>query len=96
MLQFENGSKYNGLTIDGWNKAHTEEVAGNLNDLSEKNIDTLYIQACNTGLIDFWEVEGQNAASILSSKISNGITYAWDGSVAFGPNSYIQGFNNFF
>lgn len=48
MLQFENGSKYNGLTIDGWNKAHTEEVAGNLNDLSEKNIDTLYIQACNT------------------------------------------------
>jgi hypothetical protein len=41
-------------------------------------------------------VEGQNAASILSSKISNGITYAWDGSVAFGPNSYIQGFNNFF
>ena len=96
MLQFENGSKYNGLTIDGGNKAHTEEVAGNLNDLSEKNIDTLYIQACNTGLIDFWEVEGQNAASILSSKISNGITYAWDGSVAFGPNSYIQGFNNFF
>lgn len=96
MLLFEEGSYYNGLTIDGKNSKN-EEVAGELNELDKKNINNLYIQACNTGLVAVYEVGEINVAKILSTKIADdGITYAWDGSVSFGPSAIKQGINNFF
>ncbi len=84
MLQFEDGSSYNALTIDGWNKAGEELVAGDIHDLTSKNIANLYIQACNTGMLAGYAKNTENVASILSNKISNdGMVYSWDGSVSF-------------
>lgn len=51
MLQFQNGSSYNALTLSGLNKAN-DLTAGSLHDLEEKDISELYIQACNGGHID--------------------------------------------
>ncbi len=85
MLLFEEGSYYNALTLNGLNSKE-ELVAGNLHSLQEKEIDTLYIQACNTGHIDALYDENygrENVASIMSKKIGDGVTYAWDGSVSF-------------
>lgn len=91
MLQFEDGSSYNALTIDGWNKAGEELVAGDIHDLTSKNIANLYIQACNTGMLAGYAKNTENVASILSNKISNdGMVYSWDGSVSFGPYNIEQ------
>ena len=88
MLQFQNGSSYNALTLSGLNKAN-DLTAGSLHDLEKKDISELYIQACNGGHIDalFDRALGnENVASVLSNKIGDGIVYAWDGSVSFYLN----------
>ena len=90
MLLFEEDSRYDALTINGKN-SRNEEVAGKLDDLNRKNISNLYIQACNTGVVALVEVGNKNAATILSTKTAdNGVTYAWDGSVSFGPSKSVQ------
>ena len=88
MLQFQNGSGYNALTLSGLNKAD-EFTAGSLHDLEKKDISELYIQACNGGHIDALfdrSIGNENVASVLSNKIGDGIVYAWDGSVSFYLN----------
>ncbi|ANU48278.1 hypothetical protein ADH76_11420 [Enterocloster clostridioformis] len=91
MLQFVDGSAYNALTIDGWNKKKNEKVAGNLHSLKKKDIVRLYLQACNAGLVDYYKVEGKNVASIMSTKLADdSAVYAWNGSVSFGPPAVIQ------
>jgi hypothetical protein len=83
MLQFYDGSSNNAMTIDGTNSKG--ESIGNLNDLEEKNINELHIQACNTGHVDAMAINGINVASLFCGKIGNNNTvYAWDGSVGFG------------
>lgn len=91
MLQFKNGSHYNALTIDGKN-SNDEDVAGNLWNLRKKDVVRLHIQACNTGLLDYYKVEHKNVASIMSTKLADdSAAYAWNGSVSFGPPAIAQG-----
>lgn len=91
MLQFEDESKYNALTTNGYNKVRDAKVAGNLHDLEKKDISRLYLQVCNAGLVDYYKVNGFNVASIMSTKLNdNAAVYAWDGSVSFGPPALAQ------
>lgn len=91
MLQFKNGSHYNALTIDRKN-SNDEDVAGNLWNLRKKDVVRLHIQACNTGLLDYYKVEHKNVASIMSTKLADdSAAYAWNGSVSFGPPAIAQG-----
>lgn len=95
MLQFVDGSKYNALTINGKNKKGDAKVAGDLHNLKKKDIVRLYLQACNTGLVDYYKVYNTNVASIMSTKLADdSATYAWNGSVSFGPPAVIQDIND--
>lgn len=89
MLQFVNGSGFNALTLNGKNKAGSDYVAGSIRDLHSKDIERLYIEACNAGLVEYTKVakdEYANVASVMSKKlIGDGAVYAWNGSVSFGP-----------
>ena len=91
MLQFVDGSKYNALTLNGKNKAGDADVAGSIQDLQGKDIERLYIEACNTGLVEYMQVEDANVASMMSKKLTgDGAVYAWNGSVSFGPPAVQQ------
>ena len=72
--------------FDGWNQE------GFLWNLRKKDVVRLHIQACNTGLLDYYKVEHKNVASIMSTKLADdSAAYAWNGSVSFGPPAIAQG-----
>ena len=96
MLQFEDGSNHNALTINGKNRVGDDNVAGDLHDLKAKDISELYIQACNCGHVGALSdplSNNENVASIFSNKIGDGTVYAWDGSVAYGVEGALSIFN---
>ena len=97
MLQFVDGSKRNALTLNGKNKAGDADVAGSIQDLQGKDIERLYIEACNAGLVEYMQLvddEYTNVASLMSKKlIGDGAVYAWNGSVSFGPPAFKQKFD---
>ena len=75
------GSSTQALSIDGKNS--DGKAIGNLSELKYKNINELQLLSCNAGHLDPYYAGNSNVASVMSEKIS-GVTYAYDGNVAFG------------
>ena len=61
---------------------------GNINDLQEKEIKELNLLSCNAGNLLTYYNEEENLASVLSKKVINGNTYAYDGNVSFGKSPW--------
>ena len=74
------------ITLNGKNKVGDADVAGSIDGLQGKDVERLYIEACNTGLVEYMQVEDANVASMMSKRLTgDGAVYAWNGSVSFGP-----------
>lgn len=79
------GSSTQALSIDGKNSAGKE--IGDLSKLTYKNINELQLLSCNAGHLDPYFAGNSNVASVMSKRVS-GVTYAYDGNVAFGNPSW--------
>ena len=79
---FESGSSTRAMSINGKNSSGGK--IGNVNDLQEKEIKELNLLSCNAGNLLTYYNEKENLASVLSKKVINGNTYAYDGNVSFG------------
>ena len=79
---FESGSSTRAMSINGKNSSCGK--IGNVNDLQEKEIKELNLLSCNAGNLLTYYNEKENLASVLSKKVINGNTYAYDGNVSFG------------
>ncbi|MDD6214127.1 MAG: RHS repeat-associated core domain-containing protein [Firmicutes bacterium] len=75
------GSSTQALSIDGKNSAG--KAIGNLSELKYKYINELQLLSCNAGHLDPYYAGNSNVASVMSKRIA-GVTYAYDGNVAFG------------
>ncbi|MDE7062632.1 MAG: hypothetical protein K2O73_05225, partial [Lachnospiraceae bacterium] len=87
-LIFESGSTENAMSIDGLNTG--DEPIGNLNDLEVKKITYgVELYSCNAGSMAAYKTVGENVASVLSTKVEDGIVYGYDGNVAFGKGAWM-------
>jgi RHS repeat-associated protein len=78
-LIMEEGSGTEALSVDGKNKVGNP--IGNIHDLQKKDIDELYLYACNAGITD---VVVENVAQAFGASGTIGTVYAYDGNVGFG------------
>ena len=83
---FESGSSTNAMSVNGKNSSGGK--IGNINFLQEKKIKELNLLSCNAGNLLTYYNEGENLASVLSKRVVNGNTYAYDGNVSFGKSQW--------
>ena len=89
---------FDAISVDGYTRASATALAeAILRSLSELNPIQLYrghvhLFACNPGhMATYHAMEGGNFASALSSRVSGGGVFAFDGSVAFGVSGGFWG-----
>ena len=78
----EHGSSTEGYSPNGLNGENNPEL-GIISDLPRREIDTLYLLACNSGIISNRSFEGDNLGEAFS-RIVDGSVIAVDGNVSFG------------
>ena len=81
-LIFQEGSYTEAINISGKNSKG--DKIPKVDDLTEKPINELNIYACNAGNYLEYFHTGTNIAAEFSKKTQGGVTYAFDGNVAFG------------
>lgn len=93
-LIFEEGTSTEAYSVDGWNLDNTVEL-GNLSTLSPKDIETLYIYACNSGNTRKAKY-GDGIAEVMS-KVTAGSVIGVDGSLSYGaPDSLVDDEHNIY
>lgn len=81
-LIFVNGTYTEAINISGKNSRG--DNIPKVSDLPDKDINELNIYGCNAGNYLTYFYEGNNIAAEFSKKTQGGVTYAYDGNVAFG------------